>query len=164
MLRKAAFMMFAMAALACTALAQDHPDISGTWKLNSAKSDPGNYGPTARTDVITIDGAKLSDKVTSSTQMGESDYTLTATIDGTKVTVAPGSPQANMGTLTLKELTAAWDGPALVVTTLASFQGQVDVATQSHDTLSADGKVLTMAMHASTSMGDFDETLVFDKQ
>ena len=122
------------------------------------------YGPTARTDVITQDGSKFTDKVTSATNMGDSNYSLQFTADGNKVTIAPDSPQATMGTLTLKDITASWNGPALVVAIDSSFQGQVDIASKVTETLSPDGKTLTMASHASTSMGDFDTTLVFDKQ
>jgi hypothetical protein len=129
-----------------------------------AKSNPGDYGPSAQTDEVTQDGSKFVVKVTSSTQMGDSNYTLTFTADGNKVKIAPDSPQANMGTLTLEDLTASWDGASLVILADANFQGQMELAQKTTYTLSADGKTLTVASHISASMGDFDTSLVFDKQ
>jgi hypothetical protein len=164
MFKKATLALFAAAALACASFAQDHPNLAGTWKLNSSKSNVGDYGPSVRTDVITQDGSKFTDKITSTTQLGESNYTLSFTADGNKVVIAPDSPQANMGTLTLKDIAAAWDGATLVVTTDANYQGQVDVASKAVYSLSPDGKTLTIANHVSTSMGDFDTSFVFDKQ
>lgn len=156
--------LFAVAALAGVSLAQDHPNFAGTWKLNTSKSNAGDYGPTARTEVITQDGSKFTDKVTSTTQMGENNFTVNFTADGKTVTIPPDSPQANMGQLTLKDITAAWDGSSLIVTQNLSYQGQVDIGAKLTYALSADGKTMTIADHASTSMGDFDTSLVFDKQ
>ncbi len=165
MLRKAIFALFVVGVFAGAAVPQDHPDFSGTWKLNLSKSNPGDYGPSARTEVVTQDGSKFTDKITSSSQMGDSDYTLTFTADGTKVTVAPDSPQANLGPLTMKDITVSWDGASLVLEMDLSFQQQVDLAAKYTYSLSADGKTLTEANHISAGQaGDFDTTLVFDKQ
>jgi hypothetical protein len=165
MIKKLAFALLVVATFACVGSAQDHPNFAGTWKLNLAKSNPGDYGPSARTEVITQDGSKFTDKITSSSQMGDSEYTLTFTADGTKVTVAPDSPQANLGQLTMKDIAASWDGASLVLAMDMSFQQQMDLAAKYTYSLSADGKTLTVANHISTGqMGDFDTTLVFDKQ
>jgi len=164
MLRKTLVGLFALAALASVSAAQDPPNFSGTWKLNLSKSNPGDYGPSARTEVIAQDGAKFTDKVTSTTQMGENDYTLTFTADGKKVSIPPDSPQANMGNLTLKDITATLNGGSLVLMEDMNYQGQVDIAAQLSYSLSPDGKTLTISDHATTSMGDFDTSLVFDKQ
>jgi hypothetical protein len=69
-----------------------------------------------------------------------------------------------MGMLTLLNISAAWDGTALVVNTNSTYQGQMDIASKVTYTLSADGKTLTLASHVSLQMGDFDTSLVFDKQ
>ena len=165
MIGKLTLALFVVAAFAGVSSAQDHPNFAGTWKLNLAKSNPGDYGPSARTEVITQDGSKFTDKVTSSSQMGDSAYTLTFTADGTKVTVAPDSPQANLGQLTMKDITASWNGASLVLMMNLSFQQQMDLAGKYTYSLSPDGKTLTEANHISTGqMGDFDTTLVFDKQ
>ncbi|HTZ74531.1 MAG TPA: hypothetical protein VMB47_11465 [Candidatus Aquilonibacter sp.] len=164
MLRKIALALLAVTALSGAALAQDHPNFSGTWKLNLPKSNPGDYGPSARTEVIAQDGSKFTDKVTSTTQMGDANYTLAFTADGNKVTIPPDSPQANLGNLTLKDITAAWDGANLVLNEDLDYQGQVDIAARLTYSLSSDGNTMTIADHASTSMGDFDTSLVFDKQ
>jgi hypothetical protein len=164
MLKKAALVLIAVTALAGAGLAQDHPNFSGTWKLNLAKSNPGDYGPSAQTDTITQDGSKFTVAVASSTQMGDSNYTLQFTADGKKTTIAPDSPQATMGMLTLEDATASWDGANLDLLTDSNFQGQMEIGTKAVYTLSADGKSMTVASHSTTSMGDIDTTLVFDKQ
>lgn len=164
MLKRIVVALLAVTALAGISTAQDHPNFSGTWKLNTAKSNAGDYGPMARTEVIIQDGSKFTEKVTSTTQMGESNYTVAFTADGKAVTIPPDSPQANMGQLTLKDITAVWDGTSLVVTEDLSYQGQVDISAKLTYTVSSDGKTMTIADHASTSAGDFDTSLVFDKQ
>lgn len=165
MVKKLVFALFVVAAFACVSSAQGHPNFAGTWKLNLAKSNPGDYGPSARTETITQDGSKFTDKITSSSQMGDDAYTLTFTADGTKVTVAPDSPQANLGQLTMKDIAVSWDGASLVLVMNMSFQQQMDLAAKYTYSLSADGKTLTEANHISAGqMGDFDTTLVFDKQ
>lgn len=165
MLRKALLTLFVLAIFVSgSVLAQNHTNFSGTWKLNLAKSNPGDYGPSQRTDVITQDGSKFTEKISSTTQMGQEDYTLSFTADGSKVTIAPDSPQATLGALTLKAIMASWNGEKLAVDTSASFQGQVDISGHNVYSLSPDGKTLTITNHASTSMGDFDTSLVFDKQ
>jgi hypothetical protein len=164
MIHKVMLALFAAAVLASVSPAQDHPNFSGAWKLNSSKSNVGDYGPSMRTDVITQDGSKFTDKVTATTSLGQSSYTLTFTADGTKVTIPPNSPQSAMGTLTLLNITAAWQGSSLVVTTDSSYQGQVDVTNTAVYSLSADGKTLTMANRITTSMGNFETAYVFDKQ
>ena len=164
MLRKITFALVLAAAFASFSHAQDHPNFTGTWKLNITKSDPGGFGPTARTDVITQDGATLTDKVTSSARTGDSNYTAVFTINGTKITVPPDSPQATIGMLTVEDVTASWNGASLVVVVNANVRGQVELTSKDTYTLSADGKTLTIAGHASTQMGDLDSTLVFDKQ
>lgn len=164
MLKKAALMLIAVTALTSVGFAQDHPNFSGTWKLNAAKSNPGDYGPSAQTDEITQDGSKFTVKVSSSGQMGDSNYALAFNADGTKATIASDSPQAAMGMLTLEDITASWDGANLDLLTDSNFQGQMEIGTKAVYTLSADGKSMTVASHSTTSMGDIDTTLVFDKQ
>jgi autotransporter translocation and assembly factor TamB len=167
MLRKQMFwglLAIVTAGVAFTAAGQDHPNFTGTWKMNATKSDPGGFGPTSRTDVITQDGSNLTDKVTSSARTGDSNYTAAFTINGTKITVPADSPQAKIGMLTVEDVTATWDGASLVVTVNANVNGQFELTNKDTYTLSADGKTMTIAGHASTQMGDLDSTLVFDKQ
>jgi len=164
MFQKITALLFVVVACASVSLAADHPNFTGTWKLNVPKSDPGNFGPTSRTDVIAQDGSKLTDKVTSTGQTGDTSYMAVLTPDGTKVTVPPDSPQATIGMLTIEDVTASWDGATLVVVTDANIRGQFELTNKDVYSLSADGKTMTILGHASTQMGDLDTTLVFDKQ
>ncbi len=164
MLRKSALAFLVVAAFAGAGWGQDHPNLAGTWKLNLSKSNPGDFGPSARTEVITQDGSKFTDKVDSTTNMGDESYTLNFTADGTKVTVPPDSPQASLGGLTLKDITASWSGDSLVLVEDVTVQNQFDLALKLTYSLSADGKTLNVKNTATTPMGDSDSSLVFDKQ
>jgi hypothetical protein len=59
--------------------------------------------------------------------------------------------------------TAKWDGDDLVVESKGSFGG-TDFTAKDRWTLSSDGKTLTRASHFSSSMGEADMKVVFDKQ
>ena len=145
------------AVLAMTALpALAHPNFSGDWKLNTAKSDFGMLpAPDSRTDVIEQSGDTLKDKVAASNQQGKQDYTLTFKTDGTEtVNKLPGREV---------KVTGSWSGPAMVVTTKLDLQGN-EITMKANWTLSEDGTTMTQAVHLTRPMGEMDQKVVFDKQ
>lgn len=158
MFRKTLLTVLAIAACAATLSAQRKPNFSGTWKLNSSKSDFGVIpGPDTRTDKIEqTDSAIKEDVDAKGGPQGDQAYTLTFALDGSETTasVAPGIDVKN---------TAKWDGGGLATDSKLSVQGQ-EIGIKSTWTLSDDGKTLTMAGHVSSGLGDFDQKLVFDKQ
>jgi hypothetical protein len=134
-----------------------HPSLSGSYKLDLAKSNFGQMGgPSSGT--MTIDDSGASVKIDSDQQggpMGDMKSSQVLTTDGQESTsTMMGSPVKN---------TAQWDGGSLVVNSKTNFQGS-DVTIKSTYALSDDGKTLTVKTHAESSMGPFDSTAVYDKQ
>ena len=56
-----------------------------------------------------------------------------------------------------------WDGDALLIETKGQF-GDVEFTSKQKWTLSEDGKTITVVQNISSSMGEFTQTLLFDKQ
>jgi hypothetical protein len=136
--------------------AQQKPDFSGTWKLNVAKSDFGPLPvPESRTDVITHKEPSLSNSITAQGAQGKQEYTVNYTTDGKEA-------QNKVGPRDMKS-TLKWVGNSLVITSKFVFN-DADVTTEATWTLSPDGKTLTVNGHFSSSMGDADQKLVFEKQ
>jgi len=156
MLRNALVPAFVAVLCAATLCAQTKPNFSGTWKLNTAKSDFGVLpGPDSRTDKIEQTESAIKENVDSQGPQGNQVYTLTYTPDGKEGTNTPGG-------LEIKN-TAKWDGPSLVIDSKLKFQDQ-DVTIKSTWTLSEDGKTFTMNSHLASAMGETDQKFVFDKQ
>ena len=140
--------------------AQDRPDLSGTWKLNLAKSDYGDTpGPSSRTDTIEQRGESISEGVVSVYRNKPQSYTLAFSTDGQK-TILPSGVRVNIGSTTLKSISASWQGSSLVVTEILNFQDSVLPAKNTY-TLSGDGSTLTIAV--SLGGGDTAFQYVFDR-
>ena len=123
MLRKRVFSIMFVAALAIVAAAQNKTNFSGTWKLNTSKSDFGMIpGPDSRTDVIDHKDPSLKVSVTAEGAQGKQQYTVNYTTDGKEaVNSLPGREMKS---------TLSWQGKNLVVDTKLKFQGN-DVTVKS---------------------------------
>ena len=149
----AVFPILLMAAL--PALAK--PNFTGDWKLNTSKSTFGDIpAPDSMSYKIAHDEPKITNVSKQSGQMGEVEVKIACTTDGKECT-NEGFQGAVIKTM------MNWDGDALVVESKGKI-GEIDFTSKAKWTLSADGKLLTLAQSISTSMGDFAETLVFEKQ
>jgi len=133
------------------------PNLSGTWKLDTAKSNFGQMQPPAsQVDTITDDGPSIKIAVDQKGgMMGDVAYTESLTTDGQSATWAGMGGSQVTGT-------AHWDGNALVIDAKTSFQ-ESDVKIKDTFTLSADGNTLTDVSHVESGMGNFDTTDVFTK-
>lgn len=141
-----------------SAASGSHPDLSGTWNLDIAKSNFGQGQPPAsEVDTITKTGNSMT-VVTAQKggMMGDMNTTETFTTDGQPSTWKGMGDSQVSGT-------ANWEGDKLVVNAKTSFQGS-DVKINDTYSLSADGKALTRVTHVETGMGNFDTTSVYDKQ
>ena len=146
----------AVAALSMTAIAADQPNFSGDWKLNVDKSTFGEIPPPASgTRTIDHQGTSLSYDVTQSGGTGDQAYTVKLTTNGKETA---GDLMGNPA-----KYAANWDGSTLVIDEKVDFQGN-EIAIKDIWTLSEDGKKLTSAAHIVAPQGEFDMTLVFDKQ
>jgi hypothetical protein len=140
----------------CLLQAQAKPNFSGTWKLNTAKSDFGAMpAPDSRTDKIAHDDPALTDSVTQNGQMGEVTAELKYSTDGKETT----------NTVRGNELksTAKWEGDELVIAGKTSING-ADVTLNDRWSLSADGKTLTILRHVNSPMGETNQKIVLEKQ
>jgi hypothetical protein len=156
MIRKLLSITFLLALPLVTVVAQQKPDFSGTWKLNVSKSDYGVLpGPTSRTDVITHKEPSISNHVTSESDQGKLDYTLTYSTDGKETTNTVGERVAKS--------TAKWEGNNLIINSKLKV-GDADIDVVATWVLSADGKTLTLNVHLSSAMGEADQKIVFERQ
>jgi hypothetical protein len=136
--------------------AQQKPDFSGTWKLNVTKSDFGPLpGPESRTDVITHKEPSISNNVNAETAQGKQQYTLNYTTDGKEAVNTMGPREVKS--------TVKWDGSNLKVSSKFLYNDS-PVTSEVTWSLAADGKTLTISAHFSSTMGEADQTLVFEKQ
>lgn len=139
------------------AQSDDHPNFTGTWKLNLEKSNFGAIPPPDSASYnIRHSGATLAIDYT---QDGKKTH-LEFTTDGEE-RVTDSNPDSEIWTRVY------WAGPVLV------FEAR-DKARPAHEsrgirwtsrwTLSDDGKVLAIQKHLSIPQGETDQKLIFDKQ
>jgi hypothetical protein len=135
----------------------DHPNFSGVWKLNVAKSDFGVMPPPeSRVDTIEHNEpvVKLSRDETGA--QGSQKYTINTSSDGKEVV-------NKMGGGTEARVTATWESQALVSNIKLKMQ-DADITIKQVSSLSADGKILTNKNHIVSPMGELDMTEVYEKQ
>ena len=156
MLRRAVTATLIVASFAALTFAQSKPNFSGTWKLNTAKSDFGMLpGPESQTNVIVHADPAVKVDVASENAQGKQNFTLNYTTDSKEAV-------NKMGPREVKSV-AAWEGNALVLNSKMTFNDQ-DVAIKATWTLSEDGKTLTQNIHLAAAMGETDQKQVFEKQ
>jgi hypothetical protein len=147
---------FCLAAMAAITADEKMPDLSGTWKLDMAKSDFGPMGgPDSQTDVIDHKDPKL--KIKSSIKggpQGDRETERNYTTDGAECT-------NKMGPLEMKS-TAKWEGKKLVIHSKGEMQGNEFSVDATYE-LSEDAKVLTVSSAIKSAMGDITLKSVFNK-
>jgi hypothetical protein len=146
--------------LATTAEAQAPAHLDGTWTLNVARSDYGDFpGPNAETLQIKSDGAAIRMKVTSTVRRSTRSYELDLPADGSEVRF-PLSGDIRVGTTILRSAKASWRGETMVVSETLQHMSEMTVLERAY-TRSADGKSLTEA--STPKDGRVQSTLVFDR-
>ncbi|HUO28893.1 MAG TPA: hypothetical protein VMU80_06740 [Bryobacteraceae bacterium] len=137
--------------------AQAKSDFSGTWKLDVSKSDLGPMpAPDSEIHKITHNDPDLKMNVAmTGGPQGDMNYDVSYTTDGKECVNKLGDNEFKS---TLK-----WEGDDLTINTKGSFNGS-DFTAQDRWTLSNDGKTMNVSRHFSSSMGDADMKLVFEKQ
>lgn len=151
----------AVAAFALPILAQGS-GLNGTWKLDVAKSNFGQFPPpTSETDTITVSGNEFKQQFTSVTARGTQNGLRSCTVDGKEVTLEPNDPRVQIGAIKLTKMQCSWEGKAVVFLETADFNGGVltDKLTFSP---SDDGKTMTMTSHITSATMNADRTLVYD--
>jgi len=140
--------------------AQTKPDFSGTWTLDTAKSDPppqgrgGGGGAGAGSVTIKQTGADLA--VTSEGRQGP--QTMTYKLDGSEST---NQVMGRGGAQTVKS-TAKWDGSSLVIETTRDFNG-MSITTKEVRRLDNAGKEMIVETTAQTPNGEQKRKVVYTK-
>ena len=130
--------------------AQTKPNLTGTWKMNTSKSKLDN-GPEAITIKFDQQEPNLRELLTITGAQGEQTVDFKYTTDGKE--------SVNQIRDDTAKCTAKWEGEALVIEWKMgerSFRRKF--------TLSADGKMMTVAVHHVRPDGEKDETVVLEKQ
>jgi hypothetical protein len=127
------------------------PNFSGSWMLNVAKSQYGQFpAPEVMLRTIQIQGLQLTMSTYQKGAQGEVTTELKYTTDG--------KPSVN-GTSTG---TAAWYGDTLVIESSRESQG-ARLTQRDMWSLSSDGKTLTVTTKVKLPNGEFDVKQVFEK-
>lgn len=132
------------------------PNLTGEWKLNTAKSAYGPFpAPQMMIRKVKHSEPSLSMSTYQKGAQGELNSELSYTTDG-KLCVNKVRGGEAKGT-------AKWEGGKLVIESSQEVQG---AALKSRETwsLSGDGKTLTIDGHLTLPQGEFDVKQVFDKQ
>ncbi len=147
----------AMLAVAFGAVqAQAKSDFSGTWKANTSKSDFGPMpAPDSVVEKIVHEEPSLKVNIAQVGGQGDMTYDMSYTTDGKE---SVNKVADNEFKTTLK-----WDSDDLVAETKGAFDGN-EFTAKDRWALSDGGKTMTVTRHITTSMGDFDMKMVFEKQ
>ncbi|MGH2648073.1 MAG: hypothetical protein ACRDE8_10920 [Ginsengibacter sp.] len=162
-LKKLSVFLIAPALLLSFTKLTDHPDFSGEWKLNEAKSDLGQFANYA---AHTIKVTQTPDSITiakTSVSMSGDEVTNTETLsyDGkeTKTTIYHNSTRT---------ASSKWsdDGKSLTITydLMLNFnEQQTEVKGTDVWTMGDDGKTLTSQNNSSSTYGDTQAKGVYEK-
>lgn len=146
--------LLALAVLAGTAAAADKPNYSGEWRMNPAKSTFGPMpAPISITRKVTHAEPSLVIVEEQLGDAGAQNTTRKYTTDGKEMSFESQGAEITSS--------AVWDGNAIVVVSNVNVAGLQFVDRM---TVSEDGKTLTSAVHITSSQGDLDLKLVFDRQ
>ncbi len=136
--------------------AADHPNFTGSWKMNAAKSDFGPLPKPSQYDrKIDHQDPVIRMSVHQASPMGERTVDANLRTDGRETTNTSPTGEA--------KTTGRWNGRDLDLITTRPMEGG-NVVTRESWTLSADGRTLTSITHMQTPRGMFEIKLVLDKQ
>lgn len=136
--------------------AADHPNFSGSWKMNADRSDFGPLPkPTQYDRKIDYKDPVIRMSVHQVSTQGERTVDLNLRTDGKETTNTSATGEA--------KTVAQWNGRDLNLITTREMEGG-NVISRETWTLSPDGKILTSITNMQTPKGIFTVRLVLDKQ
>jgi hypothetical protein len=137
-------------------VASAKPNLTGEWKLNVSKSDLGQMPPpSSMVQKIAHEEPNLKVAVSMSSDMGEMSWEAAYTTDGKE---SINKIRDNESKSIVK-----WDGDTLTFETKGRF-GDNDFTMNDKWSVSEDGKILTINRHMSSSFGEGDQKMIFEKQ
>jgi hypothetical protein len=132
--------------------AADHPDLTGTWKLDAAKSDFGPFpGPGSMTDHI---DQQKSEIIVNRDRAGE-PVVIHLPLDG--------SERTNELRGNAMKTTAHWDGGTLVIDYRGQQRGR-PAQSEERWTVAPDGKTMKVIRQLSGPQGKMEQTLLMVRQ
>jgi hypothetical protein len=142
-----------LAAFSCDGIrAADPPDLSGTWKLDAAKSDFGAFpGPNSMTDKIE---QRATEIIVNRDRAGE-PVVIHIPLDA--------SERSNEIRGTAMKTTGHWDGTTLVIDYNGQQRGR-PAHSQERWTIAPDGKTLKVIRQLSGPQGAMEQSLLMIKQ
>ena len=164
MSRKLLVTLFGAAVIAMPALAQQGASFNGSWTLDNAKSNFGQFPPPqSETDTIQINGSDFQQHVSSTGARGTQAYTRACSLDGKEVTFAPDDPKAQlMPGIKLSKIQCGWEGSSVFVLETVPVQGAT-LTDKMTFSVAPDGSTLTMTGHIASATMNGDRTYVYDK-
>jgi hypothetical protein len=143
----------ALTVLAGISFGAEHPNFSGEYKMNAAKSDFGQLPPPT-SFVRKIVQSDPSVTIVEEQTAGGANSTTSR-----KLTTDGKATPEQLNGMTAA-CSAIWEGSDLVATTAIDNVGLKFTDKMS---LSADRKLLTSKVHIATPQGEVDVTMVFDR-
>ena len=136
--------------------AADHPNFSGTWKMDGERSDFGQVPkPASFIRKVEHEDPKIHVVTTFATPDGEAVTDVRYTTDG----------KENLNTVRGGDWTSTmvWDGTSLDLTSKRTLNG-AEVSTKERWTLTSKGKVLTVVNKTTTPQKEITFTVVLNKE
>ena len=153
--------MMSAVILPFAARAQSKPDFSGTWTLDTAKSDPAPQGRGGRGGgggAASLTIKQTASELAISSEGRQGPQTLTYKLDGSEST----NQVMGRGGATPVKSTVKWDGASLVVETTRDMQG-MSVTTREVRRLDSSGKEMQVETTAQTPNGEVKRKTVYTK-
>src|SRR4051812_1794195 len=150
------FLMLVPFCLGLMAAADSHPNFSGTWKMDSERSDFGSV-PKPASFVRTIEhqDPKIHVNTNFSTPDGNAVTDVRYTTDGKEnVNTVRGSEWKS---------TMVWDGNSLELASKRTING-AEITTKERWTVTNQGKVMSVVNNTATPNGNITFTVVLNKQ
>ena len=140
------------------ARAQSRPDFSGTWTLDTAKSDPAPQGRGGGGGAATLTIKQTATELAITSEGRQGPQTLTYKLDGSEST----NQMMGRGGATTVKSTAKWDGSNLVIDTTRDIQG-MSITTKEVRRLDNGGKEMLVETTAQTPNGEQKRKVVYTK-
>lgn len=149
-------LLLLLAASLSFAADEKKPDFSGTWVLDTGKSDFGMLPPVeSQTTVIEHKEPKIKVSSTVKGQQGEQKVERNYTTDGEENTNKQGPIEVKSK--------SHWDGAKLITESKFKIQDN-DIEMKDTWALSEDGKTYTQNRDLKSPMGETSQKLIFAKQ
>jgi hypothetical protein len=150
--------MVAAIVIPFTARAQGKPDFSGTWTLDTAKSDPAPQGRGGGGGAASVTIKQTGTELAITSEGRQGPQTMTYKLDGSEST---NQVMGRGGAQSVKS-TAKWDGASLVIETTRDFNGMT-ITSKEKRRLDNGGKEMIVETSTQTPQGEQKRKVVYTK-